>query len=138
MRTGKSNLEDEEYEEDELVAKREGPSSTSNANNSIGNSKGIFVSARWPSSFFILDPILQVMISYDVMPFFAFLISVFVSCADSPLIDLALNCGFHFTMLLSLYLKFSFFGYYFFVFRDTKVLLSDDVYLILAGKLIRF
>ncbi|XP_022961743.1 transcription factor BIM2 isoform X1 [Cucurbita moschata] len=39
MRTGKSNQEDEEYEDDEMVAKREGPSSTSNANSSIGNSK---------------------------------------------------------------------------------------------------
>lgn len=41
MRTGKSNQEDDEYDEDELVGKREGPSSTSNAISSIGNSKGI-------------------------------------------------------------------------------------------------
>ncbi|XP_023537137.1 transcription factor BIM2-like [Cucurbita pepo subsp. pepo] len=39
MRTAKSVQEDEEYEEDELVAKREGPASTYNANSSIGNSK---------------------------------------------------------------------------------------------------
>ncbi|KGN47675.1 transcription factor BIM2 [Cucumis sativus] len=39
MRTGKSNQEDDEYDEDELVGKREGPSSTSNAISSIGNSK---------------------------------------------------------------------------------------------------
>ena len=63
MRTGKSNQEDEEYEDDEMVAKREGPSSTSNANSSIGNSKGIlFMHAG-----LLLDPIPRFLMQCDVM-----------------------------------------------------------------------
>lgn len=66
MRTGKSNQDDEEYEEDELVAKREGPSSTSNAISSIGNSKGIlFLHAGLFLS--ILDPIFRFLIECDIM-----------------------------------------------------------------------